>query len=86
MQDLRVMQVWIARSLGLLGAIALAAGLVNIVAPGMVFPSVTTCVTHYDLIVCDIETWAAAPWLALSGGLAVTIAARIGLVENELAS
>jgi hypothetical protein len=78
-------QIWIARALGLLGAIALAAGLVNIVMPGMVFPSGKTCITDYDLIQCNIEAWAAAPWLALSGGLVVAIAARILLTHKHSA-
>jgi hypothetical protein len=76
------MAVWIIRGLGVVGAIAFAAGLVNIVVPEMAFPSGTTCITDYDLVVCNIATWAAAPWLALAGGLAVAIAGRI-LLERQ---
>jgi len=81
------MQIWIAgaRALGLLGAIALAAGLVNILVPEMAFPSGKTCVTDYDLVLCNIEIWAAAPWLASSGGLAIAIAARILLARGDSA-
>ena len=68
-------KLWLgARGLGIVGTIALTAGLANVMAPGSAFPSRTTCVTDYDLIMCTIEPWPAALWLAIAGGAAVAIA------------
>jgi hypothetical protein len=66
--------IWIMRGLGIIGAIALAAGLVNVLAPGSSFPSRTTCVTDDDLIMCYIEPWSGALWVAIAGGIAIAIA------------
>ena len=67
------MVTWIARGLGVVGAIALAAALANFVMPGLAFPSRTTCVTDYDVIVCYLSPWAAVPWLAITGGVGIAV-------------
>jgi hypothetical protein len=79
------MQMWIARGLGLFGTVALVGGTVNVLAPGAAFPSGRTCITDFDLIVCNIQTWALAPWLALVGVVAIAIAARILLGHEDAA-
>jgi len=39
----------------------------------LAFPSRTTCVTDYDVIVCYLSPWAAVPWLAITGGVGIAI-------------
>ena len=70
----------------MLGTIALGAGSINLLAPGAAFPSGTTCVTDYDLIVCNVITWGLAPWFVLVGVAAIAIAARILLRHAHAAT
>ena len=71
------MLVWIGRFLLVVGVVGLVAGLANIVAPGLVFPSRQTCITDYDLLMCYIYPWEGAPWLGLVGGAALVVAGAV---------
>ena len=77
------MKVWIVWALGVTGAIAFAAGLANVVTSGSAYPSHMTCVTDYDLIVCNIELWPAALWLVIGGGVVIAIALSILIGRSE---
>jgi hypothetical protein len=74
------MRRWIGRALLVAGAAGVAAGLANVLVPSAAFPSSVTCVSDWDLVLCNIEPWAAAPWLALLG--AVTIAAAAVVLRD----
>ena len=66
--------IGIMRGLGIAGAVAFAAGLINVLAPGSSFPSPVTCVTDDDLVMCYLDAWPLAFWLAVAGGIAIAVA------------
>ena len=65
---------WIARAVGVIGAVAFAAGLATVVTSGSAFPSRMTCVTDYDTIMCYTYPWPDAPRLLIAGGAAIALA------------
>jgi hypothetical protein len=74
---------WIARAVGVIGAVAFAAGLATVVTSGSAFPSRMTCVTDYDTIMCNIEPWPAALWLVIAGGLVIALAYSILIRRSD---